>query len=96
LKQRCPSRAINEIGARHYQDCIGRQTQILVEGPSKKNPARMMGRTRSNKIVLFDGSERHCGQLMDVNITRTGSFTLYGDPAIINLESPIEQSPEKK
>jgi tRNA-2-methylthio-N6-dimethylallyladenosine synthase len=77
---------VNEIGARHYEGYVDRQTQILVEGPSKKNPARMMGRTRSNKIVVFNGSERHRGQLMDVKITRAGSFTLYGDPAIINLE----------
>jgi len=54
-----------------------------VEGPSKKNPARMAGRTRCNKIVVFDGSDRHRGQLMDVKITRAGSFTLYGDPAIL-------------
>jgi tRNA-2-methylthio-N6-dimethylallyladenosine synthase len=59
--------------------------QILVEGPSKKNRSRMTGRTRCNKIVVFDGSERHRGQLMDVKITRAGSFTLYGDPAIVNL-----------
>lgn len=78
---------INEIGARHYAACVGRQVEILVEGPSKRNPARMMGRTRSNKIVLFEGSERHRGQIMDLKITRAGSFTLYGDPAIINLES---------
>jgi tRNA-2-methylthio-N6-dimethylallyladenosine synthase len=45
----------------------------------------MTGRTRCNKIVLFDGSNRHRGQLMDVKITRTGSFTLYGDPAVVNL-----------
>ena len=77
---------INEIGARHYGNYVGRQAEILVEGPSKKNQARMMGRTRSNKIVLFDGSERHRGQIMDVKINRAGSFTLYGDPAIINLE----------
>ena len=76
---------INEIGARHYEKFIGRQTQILVEGPSKKNAARMSGRTRCNKIVLFDGGERHRGQIMDLKITRTGSFTLYGDPAIVNL-----------
>jgi tRNA-2-methylthio-N6-dimethylallyladenosine synthase len=43
----------------------------------------MMGRTRCNKIVVFDGSYRHRGQLMDVKITRAGSFTLYGDPAIL-------------
>ena len=43
----------------------------------------MSGRTRCNKIVVFDGSERHRGQVMDVKITRVGSFTLYGDPAIL-------------
>jgi tRNA-2-methylthio-N6-dimethylallyladenosine synthase len=74
---------INEIGARKYENFIGRQTQILVEGPSKKNAARMSGRTRCNKIVLFDGAERHRGQIMDLKITRAGSFTLYGDPAIL-------------
>ena len=77
---------INEIGARHYEGYVGRCTQILVEGPSRKNSARLMGRTRSNKIVVFDGAERHRGQLMDVRITRAGSFTLYGDPAIIEVD----------
>jgi tRNA-2-methylthio-N6-dimethylallyladenosine synthase len=76
---------VNEIAARKYKKFVGRQVQILVEGPSRKNPARMTGRTRCNKIVLFDGSDRHRGQLMDVKITRAGSFTLYGDPAIVNL-----------
>jgi tRNA-2-methylthio-N6-dimethylallyladenosine synthase len=74
---------INDIALRKYKDFVGRQTQILVEGPSKKNPARMTGRTRCNRIVVFDGGERHRGQIMDVKITRTGSFTLYGDPAIL-------------
>jgi tRNA-2-methylthio-N6-dimethylallyladenosine synthase len=77
---------INGIGARRYENYVGRQAEILVEGPSKRNPARMMGRTRSNKIVVFEGSERHRGQVMDVKVTRAGSFTLYGDPAILNLE----------
>jgi tRNA-2-methylthio-N6-dimethylallyladenosine synthase len=76
---------VNEIAARKYGKFIGRRVQILVEGPSRKNPARMTGRTRCNKIVLFDGTDRHRGQLMDVKITRAGSFTLYGDPAIVNL-----------
>jgi tRNA-2-methylthio-N6-dimethylallyladenosine synthase len=76
---------VNEIGKRKYETFISRQVQILVEGPSKKNEARMMGRTPCNKLVLFDGSERHRGQLMDVRVTRVGSFTLYGDPAIVGL-----------
>ncbi len=76
---------VNEIAARKYDAFIGRQVQILVEGPSKKNAARYTGRTRCNRIVLFDGSERHRGQLMDLKIERTGAFTLYGNPAIVNL-----------
>jgi len=76
---------VNEIAARKYDAFIGRQVQILVEGPSKKNAARYTGRTRCNRIVLFDGTVRHQGQLMDVKIERTGSFTLYGDPAVVNL-----------
>jgi tRNA-2-methylthio-N6-dimethylallyladenosine synthase len=74
---------INEIAARKFECCVGRLMQILVEGPSKRNEARMMGRTRCNKIVVFDGSARHRGQLMDVRITRAGSFTLYGEPDIL-------------
>jgi tRNA-2-methylthio-N6-dimethylallyladenosine synthase len=76
---------VNEIAARKYDGFIGRQVEILVEGPSKKNAARYTGRTRCNRIVLFDGSARHQGQLMDVKIERAGSFTLYGDPAVVNL-----------
>jgi tRNA-2-methylthio-N6-dimethylallyladenosine synthase len=74
---------VNEIADRKYEGFVGRQTQILVEGPSKRNAARMTGRTRCNRIVVFDGGERHRGQIMDVKITRAGSFTLYGDPAIL-------------
>jgi len=77
---------VNEIGKKKFQDCVGRRAQILVEGPSRKNPERCEGRTRANKIVVFEGSDRHHGQLLDLRITRAGSFTLYGDPAIVNLE----------
>jgi len=77
---------VNELGARRYQKLVGHTAEILVEGPSKKNAARMMGRSRCNKIVLFDGSERHRGQVMTVRVQRAGSFTLYGDPAVVNLE----------
>ncbi|HMP81169.1 MAG TPA: radical SAM protein [Verrucomicrobiota bacterium] len=76
---------VNEIGKRKYDAFVGRNLEILVEGPSKKNEARMTGRTRCNKIVVFDGSERHRGQVMDLKITRNGLFTLYGDPAIVGL-----------
>ncbi len=79
---------INEIAERKNKASEGRVLQILVEGPSRKNPARLEGRTRANKIVIFEGSERHIGQLMDLRIVRAAPFTLYGDPAIVNLDAP--------
>lgn len=78
-------RTVNQIIARKYQASVGSTAQILVEGPSRKNAARLEGRTRTNRIVVFEGSPRHVGQLLDVRIERAGNFTLYGDPAIINL-----------
>jgi tRNA-2-methylthio-N6-dimethylallyladenosine synthase len=83
---------VNEIGARRYARLINAHMQILVEGPSKRNAARMMGRTRCNRIVVFDGGERHRGELMEVRIQKAGLFTLYADPAIANLSSPLNVS----
>jgi tRNA-2-methylthio-N6-dimethylallyladenosine synthase len=73
---------VNERAGRRYEALVGQRVQILVEGPSKRNEARLTGRTRCNKIVVFEGSERHLGQVMDLRVTKAGSFTLYGNPAI--------------
>ena len=73
---------INTIAAAKYERFVGRQVQILVEGVSRKNTTRYEGRTRCNKIVVFPGSTRHRGRLMDLRIERVGTYTLYGDPAI--------------
>lgn len=77
---------VNEIAASRYEALVGQKVQILVEGPSKRNPERLTGRTRCNKIVVFEGADRHRGQVMEVGVTRAGCFTLYGNPAIINLD----------
>jgi len=70
---------VNAQGAQQHQKFVGRQVQILVEGPSKRNPARMTGRTRCNKIVVFDGLPQLLGRLLEVKIQRAGTFTLYGE-----------------
>jgi tRNA-2-methylthio-N6-dimethylallyladenosine synthase len=59
---------------------IGREVEILCEGPSKTNPNRLMGRTRGNKIVVFEEARHQIGQLLNIRITRTSGYTLYGDP----------------
>ena len=77
---------INSIGKSRYERFLGRTVEVLVEGPSRKNAARLEGRSRCNKIVVFEGAPRHRGQIMDLKITRVGSFTLYGDPAVVGLD----------
>jgi tRNA-2-methylthio-N6-dimethylallyladenosine synthase len=77
---------VNEIAGRRYKALVGRRVEILVEGPSKRNAQRLTGRTRCNKIVVFDGADRHRSQVMELQVSRAGSFTLYGDPAIVNLD----------
>ena len=79
-------REINDIGKAKYERFVGRTVEVLVEGPSRKNAARLEGRSRCNKIVIFEGAPRHRGCVMDLKITRVGSFTLYGDPAVVGLD----------
>ena len=62
---------------------VGTLTEILVEGPSKTKESRLTGRSRQNRPVVFDGSARHLGQLLQVRITESTGFTDYADPAII-------------
>ena len=74
---------INAIGKEKLDALVGRRVEVLCEGPSKNNPLRLTGRTRGNKIVLFEGSDRHIGEVFDVNVTRASGFCLYGDPAVL-------------
>ncbi len=62
---------------------VGTRLEILCEGSSKTNSERLTGRTRTNKIVVFEGAPRHIGQIFDVNIVRSSASTLYGDPAVL-------------
>ena len=69
---------VNEIAARRYEAMVGANVQVLVEGPSKRNPQRLTGRTRCNKIVVFEAAADQVGQTVDIKVTKAGSFTLYG------------------
>jgi tRNA-N(6)-(isopentenyl)adenosine-37 thiotransferase enzyme MiaB len=74
---------INRHAQAKLKALVGTRQEILCEGPSKTNPHRLMGRTRTNKIVVFEGSPRHVGQIFDVRIAEASGSTLYGDPAVL-------------
>jgi len=71
---------VNESARRINERLVGRTLEVLCEGPSKTNRSRLMGRTRANKIVLFEGPEEFVGVLVDVRIERATGFSLYGTP----------------
>jgi len=62
---------------------VGQHVEVLCEGPSKSNPNRLSGRSPGNKIVIFEGGERHVGEVFDVRIERSTGFSLYGTPAVL-------------
>ena len=71
-------RIVNESMRRAGERLVGRMVEVLCEGPSKTNPARLMGRTRTNKIVVFEGEDELAGELVDVRIEQANGFSLYG------------------
>ena len=65
---------------------VGTVQRILVEGPSRKNAAELMGRTECNRIVNFDGgplSSRLVGQMVDVRITQALPHSLRGEMPVL-------------
>jgi tRNA-2-methylthio-N6-dimethylallyladenosine synthase len=71
---------------RRYSDALlGSGQKILVEGPSKKNPIELQGRTECNRVVNFNGgpnAARLIGQLIDIPITQSYSYSLRGELAV--------------
>jgi len=51
---------------RKNEALAGRSFEVLVEGPSEKNPRRLTGRTRTNKVMVFDGPRDLIGRLASI------------------------------
>lgn len=71
-------RVQNRISLELNREQIGQTKEVLVEGRSKTNPDRWSGRTRTNKIVVFEATGELEGKPVQVTITDAHTFTLYG------------------
>jgi tRNA-2-methylthio-N6-dimethylallyladenosine synthase len=67
----------------------GKRVEVLVEGVSKRDKTRLVGRTRSNRIAVFEGDRNLTGRLVDVEITGSTALTLFG--RILNEENERER-----
>lgn len=70
---------VDAAAKRAGERLVGREVEILCEGPSKTNRTRLTGRTRTNKIVVFEGSDADIGQLVNVQVSHSTGFSLSGE-----------------
>ncbi len=73
---------IEDNAKRISASLVGRVQRILVEGPSRKDPAELMGRTECNRIVNFKGTPRLVGQMVDVTISEAYPHSLRGEVVV--------------
>ena len=62
------------------QKYLGKTVKVLVEGPSRKNPEMLTGRTSTHKIVLFKSPRTDLkGKFVNTKIYEAKTWTLYGE-----------------
>lgn len=71
----------SELSLKSNQNDIGKTFRVLVEGPSKKNPEELCGRSGSNKMCVFPGKGHKAGDYVDVKVLSCTSATLIGELA---------------
>ncbi len=70
---------VNQQALRIARNMLNTEQRILVEGPSKKNPMELSGRTENNRVVNFEGTPDMIGEFIDVSITDVFANSLRGD-----------------
>jgi tRNA-2-methylthio-N6-dimethylallyladenosine synthase len=68
---------------------VGTVQRVLVEGPSKKDPSELQGRTENNRVVIFApgaAGTALIGQLVDVRVTESLDYSLRGE-LVANLDT---------
>ena len=71
-------RVIERSAGLKNQQRVGRIEEVVVEGPSKRNPGVITGRTRQNKLIHFDG-ELKAGGVALVEVTEAKSHYMLGE-----------------
>lgn len=83
LQQRITQQAL-----RIARNMVDTEQRILVEGPSKKNPMELSGRTENNRVVNFEGMPNMIGGFVDVKITDVFANSLRG--VVIRTEDQMD------
>ena len=92
---------ILEISVKKYADeMVGKVYEVLVDGPSKKNPEVLSGTTENMKTVIFNGDKSLIGKIVKIKITESHVYSMYGelvknefDSLINNLKKDLIKEP---
>ena len=66
----------NRISLERYRAQIGKTLEVLVEGPSKRDPAQLCGRASNNMMCVFPAAGRQAGSYAQVTVKDATSATL--------------------
>jgi len=69
---------LQEFSEEYSAAMVGTRQRVLVEGPSKKDPNELAGRTDNNRVVNFPGNARLVGRFVEVEIERALPHSLRG------------------
>ncbi|MBA2411168.1 MAG: tRNA (N6-isopentenyl adenosine(37)-C2)-methylthiotransferase MiaB [Gammaproteobacteria bacterium] len=70
---------INQMAQDISRRMVGTRQRVLVERPSRKDPAWLAGRTENNRVVNFEGAPEMIGSFVDIRITRVMTNSLRGE-----------------
>jgi len=77
---------LQQNSVRRNATLVGTVEEVLVEGPDKTGK-KFTGRTRGNRVCIFDANPRLIGQLVSLKIDRASVSTLYGELVLAGVEA---------
>jgi tRNA-2-methylthio-N6-dimethylallyladenosine synthase len=70
---------VERSALRKHEARVGRVEEVVVEGPSKRDPSVLTGRTRQNKLVHFGGVDLPVGSVASVRVTSAAPHHMSGE-----------------
>ncbi|MBY0405348.1 MAG: tRNA (N6-isopentenyl adenosine(37)-C2)-methylthiotransferase MiaB, partial [Cyanobacteria bacterium] len=86
---------INEQSLGFNKEYLGKTVEVLVEGTSKRNEARLMGRTRNNKVVNFESpftEDELVGQIISVEVSQVFGWSLMGNHCLASNAETLSET----